>query len=165
MSKTYLIILAVLFSANIAYGRVTVEIQPSDQRTSRSSFDEDHLDLVVKEYGKTITSEYFYSSYGDASANVEKDSKGNVFILLRHGEGRGTSVRKEYITVFRYGKGLDKLITFPISGFAGSRAKWEYKFKISKPKSGGLQFNLTRELSGEDPLAYPSQKERTIIIK
>jgi hypothetical protein len=160
------VILAILLLGNVAYGAITVETQPSKQKTSRSDFDEDHLDLVVKDNGKITTWSYFYSSYGIASANVELDTQGNVFILLRHGEGRGTSVRQEYITAFRYEKNsLDRIVTFPVSGFAGSGTQWEYRIKVYKPKAGGLQFKLTRRLTGDDVVVYPSQKERTIIIK
>ncbi len=166
MKKLYSVILALFLLGDVAYGAITVETQPSKQKTSKSDFDEDHLDLVVKDNGKIITSSYFYSSYGVASATIELDSKGNVFILLRHGEGRGTSVRQEYITAFRYEKNsLDKIVTFPVSGFTGSGTQWEYKIKIYKPKAGGLQFKLTRRLTGDDLVVYPSQEERTIIIK
>ena len=161
----FVIALIILFTP-YAVAAPTVEIKPSEQRTSRSAFLEDHLDLVLKKNGETRDIHYFYSSYGKAEAKLVRDAKGAFYVLLRHGEGRGTNVRMEYMTVFKVLNKLNELIRFPLTGPAGAASqRWEYKYTLRRPKAGGLKFNLTLEITGNDARYHPEDKMRTIMVK
>jgi len=164
-TKIFFIVFIMLFTS-YAVAAPTVEIKPSEQRTSRSAFSEDHLDLILLEDGKIRDTHYFYSSYGKAEVRLVKDAKGTFYVLLRHGEGRGTNVRMEYMTVFKVLNKLNELIRFPLTGPAGSGSeRWAYKYILNKPKTGGLEFNLTLEITGNNPQYYPEDTMRTIMIK
>ncbi len=143
----------------------TLEIRPIKVRTSRSVFAEDHLDLVLKRDGAIMDTHYFYSSYGSANVELVQDRKGTYFAILRHGEGRGTHVRSEYMTVFKIINKLNKLATFPLNGSAGVTSDWKYSYMLSKPESGGLEFRFSLQVTGDDAIAYPEDKQRAISVK
>ncbi len=128
--KNFFIVFIMLFTS-YAVAAPTVEIKPSGQRTSRSAFSEDHLDLILLEDGKIRDTHYFYSSYGKAEAKLVRDAKGTFYVLLRHGEGQGTHVRQEYITVFKVIRKLNELATFPLNGPAGMSSDWAYKYILN----------------------------------
>jgi len=165
MKRTLLFIALLLLITSAAIAAPTVVIEPSEDRTSRSGFAEDHLDLILKENGETRDTHYFYSSYGKAEAKIVKDAKGIYYVLLRHGEGRGTHVRSEYISVFKVVKKLNQLVTFPLNGPAGMTSDWEYKYILSMPKNGGLEFKLKLKITGNDANYHPEDEVRTIMIK
>jgi hypothetical protein len=154
--------IAILLMTSVAFAAPTVEIKSSEQNTSRSDFAEDHLDLILKDKGEIRDTHYFYSSYGKADV---KDAKGIYYVILRHGEGRGTHVRCEYITVFKVIKTLNQLVTFPLNGPAGKLSDWEYSYVLNKPRDGGLEFKLKLKISGDDAEVYPEDKVRTIKIE
>lgn len=164
--RNLVLTLLLIFSTIPIGAQLSAEVRRSKQITSDSPFPEDHLELVIRNNGKVVNTEYFYSSYGEATAQIVCDATGNTFILLRHGTGRGTHVRTEDITVYKLGKALNEVVTFPISGPADINSSWEYSMKINKPQSGGLEFNLSRILTGTGATKYyPEDKERVILIK
>ncbi len=165
MKIMIILIALILLLTSVAHATPTVVIKPSEKRTSRSNFSEDHLDLILKENGVTRDTYYFYSSYGKADAKLVQDAKGVYYVLLRYGEGRGTHVRCEYITVFKVLNTLNQLITFPINGPAGRYSDWEYSYVLSKPTNGGFKFTLKLKVTGDDAEFYPEDKMRTIIIE
>jgi hypothetical protein len=162
--RTILVALLVFVTA-VALAAPTVEIISSKERTPLSTFDEDHLDLIVKEDGVIKDTHYFVSSYGKADAQLVRDHQGTYYVILRYGKGRGTHVRSEYITVFKVLKRLNQVVTFPLNGPAGMHSDWEYSYVLSKPKGGGLEFSLSLTIIGDDAIAYPEDKVRTISIK
>ena len=162
--KAFPVLFLLLASAAFA-APPTVEIKPSSQSTSRSNFAEDQLDLVLRKDGAITDTHYFYSSYGSADVELVQDRKGTYFAILRHGEGRGTHVRSEYITVFKIINKLNKLVTFPLNGPAGFTSDWKYSYVLSKPETGGLEFRFSLQVSGGDAIAYPEDKQRTISVK
>ena len=163
--KTFLAVLLLLVASAAFAAPPTVEIKPSKERTSRSDFAEDHLDLILEKDGAIVDTHYFYSSYGNADVELVQDRKGTYFAILRHGEGRGTHVRSEYITVFKINEKLNKVLTFPLNGPAGATSDWEYSYVLIKPEGGGLEFRLSLEVTGDDAIEYPEDKQRTIILK
>ena len=149
------LIASILLLTSAALAAPTVEIKLSKQNTSRSDFAEDHLDLILSENGKITDTQYFYSSYGKADAELVQDSKGTYYVLLRYGEGRGTHARCEYITIFKVLKKLNQLVTFPLNGPAGMFSDWEYSYALKKPEGGGLEFILKLKVIGDDAEVYP----------
>lgn len=160
----FIVLFLLLASAAFA-APPTVKIRPSKGGTSRSDFAEDHLDLVLKKDGVITDTHYFYSSYGSADVELVQDRKGTYFAVLRHGEGRGTHARSEYITVFKIANKLNKLVTFPLIGPAGFTSDWKYSYILSMPETGGLQLRLSLQVSGGDAVAYPEDNQRTISVK
>ena len=163
--KTLFVALLFLSAASVVLAAPTVEIKPSKERTSLSSFDEDHLDLILKENGSIKDTHYFYSSYGSADAQVIQDRRGSYYVLLTHREGRGTHVRSNFMTVFKVRKKLNQVATFPIDGPAGPKSDWKYSCILNKPVGGGLEFRLSLKINGGDAIAFPEDKSRTISIK
>jgi len=163
--RAFPIVLFLLLASAAFAAPPTVEIKPSKERTSRSDFAEDHLDLILRRDGVTTDTHYFYSSYGSADVELVQDRKGTYFAILRHGEGRGTHARSGYITVFKIANKLNKLVTFPLNGPAGFTSDWKYSYVLSKPETGGLKFRLSLQVSGDDAVVYPEDKQRTISVK
>lgn len=64
MKKAYIICMAFLGWTCWA-GNLTIQIEPSEIRTSMSSFEEDHLDLALWEGTNVLDRVYLY--WGDAS--------------------------------------------------------------------------------------------------
>lgn len=164
MKRIIFIIVFIMLSSGV-HSAPMVEIHPSHERTSRSSFAEDHLDLILTDQGRVKDTYYFYSSYGQADAQLIQDYQGAYYVLLRHGVGRGTHVRSEYITIYKVFEKLNELITFPVNGPAGMTSTWEYTYVIRKPESGGLEFTLTLQILGKDAETYPEDTVRMILIK
>jgi hypothetical protein len=160
-------IFAILLLASIcSAGELKIKIVPSQERTSIAAFEEDNLDIVLQDGDKVLHKEYLYSSYGMAKAQLLKDAKGRQYALVRHGKGRGTHVREEFLTVYKVGRRLNQLVTFPINGPSGMHGDWEYKYRIDKPKAGGLKFYLTLELrEKEKDSVFPEDKKRIITIE
>lgn len=143
----------------------SVEIGPSKERTTHSSFDEDHLDLILKQNDAIKDSQYFYSSYGRAHAEIVRDRQGSLYVVLRHGKGRGTHVRSEFITIYKVQNRLNQVSTFPISGPAGVESDWEYVYVIEKPTGGGLVFNLSLNVTGTDASDYPEDRNLAVSVE
>jgi hypothetical protein len=146
-------------------GDLTIKTEQSVIRTGISSFPEDHLDLVLRDGNRVLDRTYLYSSYGMAEVQLIGDAKGNQYALVRHGRGRGTHVREEFVSIFKVGRRLTETATFPIGGPAGMKADWEYRYRIDRPKTGGLKFILSLRVTGKDASIYPEDKERTIVLE
>ena len=128
-------------------------------------FKDDNLRMLIRD-GKNLVHQLdFCSSYGRADAKIENDAKGNQYVILRYGEGRGTNARHEYLRVYKIGRKLFEFIRIPLSGPAGPTSRWEYSCKLDKPKNGGLIFKMRLNLEGENLENIPSEKLRTISIK
>lgn len=128
-------------------------------------FKDDNLRMVIRDGKNMVHQLDFCSSYGRADAKIENDAKGNQYVILRYGEGRGTNARNEYLRIYRIGKKLFEFIRIPLSGPAGPASRWEYSCKLEKPEAGGLRFKLQLKLEGERPENIPSEKIRVISIK
>lgn len=126
--------------------------------------EEDSLKVVVEDRGKILASKSFCSSYGKATAKIEKDAKGDYFLLLLYGVGRGTNARSEYLSVYKVNANLIEHCTIPISSGAGPQSVWLYNYQISKPLSGGLIFNMTLDVD-KDAIWFPADKKRQIEVK
>ena len=106
----------------------------------------------------------FCSSYAKASVLIEQDALGAYFVLLRYGKGRGTNARSEYLAVYRLDRNLIEFVSIPISAPASGFSRWEYKYTVSKPPTGGLVFHLVLE-AGPKTEWYPAERLRTIEIR
>jgi len=131
-----------------------------------SGFSEDSRILRVKTNGREIIHE-FCSSYGKAEAHIIRDSKGDNFLILRFGQGRGTNATSEYLSVYKIEKHLEEYARILVSEPAG-RSRCYYDYKIERPTRGGLIFLLTLRTDGADPEdaeRFPTEKERIIHIQ
>jgi hypothetical protein len=128
-------------------------------------FKEDNLRLIVLNGDKKITEHYFCSSYGNAKAKIEKDAKGISYVFLRHGEGRGTNARSEFLTIYAVSKNLIEYMRLPLSGPAGPFYHWHYEYDVMKPEGGGFSLKMKLKVEGKDPEWVPVEREKTIVIK
>ena len=96
---------------------------------------------------------------------LESDAKGNIFLLLRYGEGRGTNARSEFLSVYKVSPKMIEYLRVPISAPAGFLSKWFYEYRLSKPTSGGLELALRLKVEGEGADWIPSERHRTITVK
>jgi hypothetical protein len=163
MKKTYIICMALL-GLTCSAGNLTIKVEPSEMKTSMSSFEEDHLDLVLREGTNVLDRFYLYSSYGLADAKLITDAAGTRYALVRHGKGRGTHVRQEFISVFKVRQRLTEVVRFPLNGPAGDRADWEYSYEIKRQKKGGLKFVMSLRVTGRNATYFPEDKKRTIVV-
>jgi hypothetical protein len=143
---------------------LTIKVEPSDIRTSMSSFADDHLDIVLREGTNVLDRVYLYSSYGLADSKLISDAVGARYALVRHGQGRGTHVREEFMSVFKIGRRLTEVVRFPLNGPAGETADWEYSNKMERPKNGGLKFVMALRVKGKNAIYSPEDKSRTVIV-
>lgn len=146
-------------------GNLTIKLEPSEIRTSMSSFEEDHLDLVLREGTNVLDRVYLYSSYGLADAKLVSDALKTRYAVVRHGQGRGTHVREEFISVFKVGRRLTELVRFPLKGPAGETADWEYVYVLEHPKNGGLKFAMSLRVTGKKAVYVPEDKNRAVLVK
>ena len=164
--KTFRLIIGfTLLSLECSAASLAVKIEPSAQRTARSSFDEDHLDIVLRDGTNVLDRVYLNSSYGKAEAQLIADAIGTRYGVVRYGQGRGTHVREEFIKIFRVGKRLNEMVSFPLSGPAGDSADWQYSYRVDRPKNGGLKFVLSLRVTGKRAIVFPEDKSRTISIE
>lgn len=143
----------------------TIKVEPSEIRAKMSSFEEDHLDLVLREGTNVLDRVYLYSSYGLADAKLIRDARKTRYAVVRHGQGRGTHVREEFISVFKVGRRLTELVRFPLRGPAGETADWEYVYVLERPKSGGLKFGMSLKITGKQAIYSPEDKTRAVFAK
>lgn len=127
-------------------------------------FKEDKLKVIVQDGEKLLASKTFCSSYGEATAVIEKDAKGFYFLLLRYGIGRGTNAKSEYLAVYKVNRFLIEHCSIPISAPAGLQSDWQYNYQVSKPASGGLIFNMTLH-ADKDAEWVPADKKRQIEVR
>ena len=125
-------------------------------------FEDDSMTLVVSDAGTEVTKHYFCSSYGKALARMVTDSRGQTYVLLRYGEGRGTNATEEYLAVFGLTKDLVEYVRTPVSAGAGPTSRWTYDYRIEKPTVGGVRLVLTLRVEGEDVWFAPKEKTRVI---
>jgi hypothetical protein len=162
--KVFIIYIALL-GWTCSAANLTIKVEHSDSRTSISSFDDDHLDVVLREGTNVLDRVYFYSSYGLADAKLITDAIGTRYALVRHGRGRGTHVREEFMPVFKVGRRLTEVVRFPLNGPAGDSIDWEYSYKMERPKSGGLKFIMSLRVTGKGSTYYvPEDKKRTVSV-
>src|SRR5438105_12707873 len=122
-------------------------------------FQEDNLKIVVQEGNKLIAQKAFCSSYGKADVALEKDAKGNYYLLLQHGEGRGTNARSEFLSVYRLSRTLIEHVRIPVSAPSGSISGWTYEYRLSMPASGGLLITLILRVDSEDADLIPPEDQ------
>ena len=165
------IILAILWTySSVAFsGEPRVTITPkwldlNPETKECDGFSEDRLILRIKLNGEEITDE-FCSSYGKADAQIIRDVRGDNFLILRFGQGRGTNATSEYLSVYRIAKNLIEHVRIPISEGAGQTSRWYYDYKIEKPKHGGLIITLSLRIEGSKAEWFPKEKKRIIQIK
>ncbi len=127
-------------------------------------FKEDNLRMMIRDGRNVVHQLDFCSSYGRADARIENDAKGNQYVILRYGEGRGTNARSEYLKIYRISKELFEFIRIPLSGPAGPTSRWSYDYDLERPKGGGLTFKMHLQLEGARPAHFPSDKTRTFHI-
>ena len=161
----FIVFLTVVLEWACGAANLSVKIEPSNQRVGESSFKEDHLDLVLRSGTNVLDRAYLYSSYGMANAQLITDTRGKHYVLGRHGRGRGTHVREEFLTVFKAGRRLHEVARFPLNGPAGETSDWEYAYTIKRPKPGGLKFIMTLKLTGKDAVYFPEDKARTVVVE
>lgn len=159
-----LIGVAVVYAAEpiVSISSKWTEIRPGTNDCR--GFSDDKLILKIKLKQREITHE-FCSSYGKAEAKIVQDSVGNNFLILKHGEGRGTNAASEYLSIYPVQENLFEYVRIPISDGAGLTSRWFYDYKIDKPKQGGLTIDLSLRVEGSDAEWYPNEKRRTIYIK
>ena len=129
-------------------------------------FKEDNLKIIVNEGSKIVAEKAICSSYGDAEVAIEKDAKGIYFLLVRHGEGRGTNARFEYLSIYKLGHNLIEHARIPVSEPTSSTGKWYYDYRLTKPPSGRLLVTLTLRVDEQkDEEFAPADKRRTIEVR
>jgi len=107
----------------------------------------DCLLLTLKKEGsaKSLIKKRIESSYGSFRLYLaDLTGDGVEEILLITGEGRGTSARKEKLTVYRrVGDSLKEITTMPISDYFGSGKRWWYELQFEKDHQiGAVIFDL-----------------------
>lgn len=163
--KIILILLAAATSASAAVS-VTVE----DDAELRGCppdypFKDDNLRIVLKSEKKIVGELNFCSTYGKSEAKIETDAKDKAYVFLKHGEGRGTNARKEFLTIFTATKNPTELLRLPLSGPAGPFSNWYYDYSVTKPKGGGFSLRMKLRVDGEDAVSIPAERTKTITIK
>ncbi len=161
----FIVFITVVFGWTCGAANLSVKIEPSNQKVDESSFEEDQLDLVLRSGTNVMDRVYLYSSYGMANAKLITDARGKHYVLVRHGRGRGTHVREEFLTVFKANRRLHEVVRFPMNGPAGDTSDWEYAYTLKRPKTGGLKFNMTLKLTGKDATWFPEDKARTVVVE
>lgn len=140
--------------------------EDGDACSASYPFEADKLKLVVRDGEKLLAATPVCSSYGETEAVVVKDAKGAYYILLRHGHGRGTNVRLEYLFIYKLGRDLIEHVRIPISQPSSSTGRWHYDYRVSKPKAGGLLVSLTLRLDSErESRSFPADKHRAIEVR
>jgi hypothetical protein len=151
-----------------AFGAPVATVVPGPGRSHNGGapceFQEDSRTVIVTAEGKELTRLDFCSSYGAASADVVTDGRGKNFLLLRHGEGRGTNAVQEYLTIFTIAKDLVAYVRTPVSAGAGPQSRWHYRYRVITSARGGLRLTLTLHIEGTDAIWVPSEKVRTIVV-
>lgn len=163
-----IIFLLIFFAATSATAAVTVSVveDPSYHGCPPYyPFKEDNLLMVVTEGKKKIATYGVCSSYGTAEAHIEKDAKGNPYIFLKYGEGRGTNAREEYLKIFTVSETLTEYLRLPLTGPAGPFSNWHYDYSVTKPKDGGFSLRLRLKVEGEGAITVPAERTKSINIK
>lgn len=152
-----------------ALGAPVAKIALNENRDScpgNYPFQEDNLKIVISEENRTLAEMLICSSYGKAEAVVEKDAKDDYYLLVRHGDGRGTNVRLEYLSIYKVGRDLIEHVRIPMSQPSSPTGRWYYDYRVSKPKAGGLLVSLTLRIDGEkEARFFPADKHRAIKVR
>jgi hypothetical protein len=155
-----------LMGIGTAFGELNTTIAPMSDPPLNADFKSDWLTLTIKNGTNTLYSHGFVSAYGEAHADIFTAPWGK-YLLLRYGVGRGTSARTEYVAVFEMLDYLVEVVRFPVSGYAGPGALWEYSYTV-QAKTNGLEIALARKVDHYSPestiMALPSDSSRTIRI-
>lgn len=152
-----------LGSSSVAAPVAKVESGPGRLKgTSLCQFEDDSMTLIVTDDGRELTRLYFCSSYGKAGARIVQDTRGESYVLLTYGEGRGTNAVMEYLAVFRLAKDLSEYVRIPVSAGAGPLSRWYYDIRVGIPERGGIRLVLTLRVEGEDAIWLPTETTRVI---
>jgi len=140
------------------------------QDTSHESepFPEDWLLLLVKDHsGKTLCRKAFHSSYQQFRVDaIDLDGDGDCELLFTTGEGRGTSVRKEVLTIERLQDGsFHSILSLPISGYYSGGKKWWSSVAFRDTDNNGTE-DIELQLNADDLAGLQAAPvEQTRVIK
>ncbi|RQV97153.1 hypothetical protein EH221_04110 [bacterium] len=116
--------------------------------------------ILTDETGQRIVGHFFHSSYGVFEiefVDLTGDEKKEVVFIL--GEGRGTSARREMLTVYEVAEcGLRQLYTTQYSDYYGSGSRWWYERCYKDTDYDGivdLELNLSYDPIGQTNLETP----------
>jgi len=168
MSLMTFLLLTLMLVPFTAMGEPAAQIIPDDKELGCPKvypFKEDNLKVILRDGNKKLVEFSFCSSYGEANAALERDAKGNLFLLLRIGEGRGTNARSEFLSVYKVSPHMVEYVRVPISGPAGFVSGWSYDYQLLKPASGGLELTLLLKVEGEGADFVPSERKRIITVR
>lgn len=130
----------------------TVEVAQNESH-SQEPFREDWLVLRIRdEYGKIIGSKEFYSSYQQFRIYmVDLDGDGQREFIFALGEGRGTSARRETLSIERFESSQWKrVLTTPLSDYYGSGLRWWYSVDFQDVDGNGTTDLLLRLRADDD---------------
>ena len=119
----------------------------SSQEYANCQFLGDDMVLEVAQGDKVLTQYQFCSSYGKASAMVEKDYNGVCYVLLEWSEGHGPNATTDYLSVFALRRDLFEYARTPLSSASGATTRWKYQYSVSTPSTGGLHIVLANTVS------------------
>jgi len=153
--------------------RWTIRVLPDvNQSVMKTPFDEDHHVLVATSPRGREHRLPFYSTYGLFKIDVlHLDADSSPELVLLWGDGRGTSVRDEWLTIYSLGKrGFVKRMETPRSSYFGSGAVWKYEYRYAWHVETGettIHLTLTHTPIGEGENQFPEliPKEETKTIK
>jgi len=156
-----------LMGIGTAFGELNTTITPMSDPPLNADFKSDWLTLTIKNGTNTLYSHDFVSAYGEAHADIFTAQWGE-YLLLRYGVGRGTSALTEYVAVYEMLDYLVEVVRFPVSGYAGPGALWEYSYTV-QAKTNGLEIAMVRKVDHYSPeskiMALPGDIRRVIRIE
>ena len=98
----------------------------------------DAMRLVVFDGDRETATHSYCSAYSFGGARLISDARGNHFVLLEHGEGRGTRATNMYLTVFELNEILNERARLLIEEPAGIAADSIYQYRVESPPGGGI---------------------------
>jgi hypothetical protein len=124
-------------------------------------FPEDWLVLkILTANGDVAAVQRFHSSYGLFRVDlVDLTGDGVEEVVLRTGEGHGTSARSERLSVYVIeARGLRRVLQVPVSDYWGSGARWSYETEyvgVEGDRLTHLRLVLSVKKGGEPSLLVP----------
>ncbi len=116
-------------------------------------FSEDWLLFIIKDTsGKVLRKEAFHSTYQQFRVEaVDLDGDGNDEFVFTTGEGRGMSVRKEFLNIERVENGkLRIILSLPLSDYYEEGKMWWYSVSYQRDEKSHAT-NIELKLDADDP--------------
>ncbi len=140
------------------------EIAPLTPNHTGCDFVEDAMLLVIVDGGKELGREDFCAAYGRAKTEVVTDGRGQRYVLVEFGQGRGTNATTTYLSVYRLAINLLEIMRIPLSWSTGPTQRFTYKYTVGSDQLRGLQITLHGTHAMGSVCCLPPEEVQTIRI-